>query len=284
MRCYDAPGSDLAPVLCLAGLTRNGRDFHDLARGLSTGPWRRSVYALDARGRGLSEFDSNWKNYSVPVEMQDVIDVAAALGLHGVHVVGTSRGGLIAMVLAAVQPSILGTLVLNDIGPVIEYEGLSRIAGYVGRLPLPGTWQEACELVADLGRRSFPSQTPEVWEQVARAWFNEKDGRPTRGYDPKLGKTISFNDGPVPQLWPQFDALRRTPLLVIRGELSDILSAETLGEMQNRHPYCAVTVVPGQGHAPLLKDATTISTIGRFMLAAEGGGAVAGRDFATERD
>ena len=276
--CYEAAASTRPPVLCLPGLTRNGRDFHDLAQALSSGADPRAVYTLDSRGRGLSEFDRDWKNYTVLVEMHDVIDFAAVTGLHDATVIGTSRGGLIAMLLAAAQPSILGAVVLNDIGPVIERDGLSRIAGYVGRMPLPGSWQEAGDIVASMDRRAFPAVPSEQWESVARARFNEKDGRPARGYDPNLARTFSAKDGPVPELWPQFAALGRHPLLVIRGENSDILSAATLAEMQQRHSDCAAFIVPGEGHAPLLKDARSIRAIQRFLAAVDGGEKVAGRD------
>ena len=278
--CYEAAASNRRPVLCLAGLTRNGRDFRDLALALSGGQEPRRVYTLDSRGRGLSESDRDWKNYSIPVEMQDVIDFAALTGLHGATVIGTSRGGLIAMVLAAAQPSILGAVVLNDIGPVIERDGLSRIAGYVGRMPLPGSWAEAGEIVAGMNRRNFPAVSPEQWERVAHAWFNEQDGRPARGYDPKLGRSISVKDGPVPELWEQFAALGDLPLLAIRGENSDILSAATFAQMQKRHPDCALIDVPGEGHAPLLMDGRSIGAIARFLSAVDAGERVGGRDFA----
>ena len=277
--CYEAPGSLRRPALCLAGLTRNGRDFHDLAVALSSGPRARTVYTLDCRGRGLSEHDRNWRNYSIPYETHDVIDFTTAAGLHGIHIVGTSRGGIIAMVLAAIQPAVIASVVLNDIGPVIEQDGLSRIAGYVGRTPLPGSWTEAAEIVASINRRAFPDVTMQQWEEAARAWYNEKDGRPAPGYDPRIGRSISAAAGPIPELWPQFQALGGVPVLAIRGETSDILGAATHAEMTRRHPDCAALVVPRQGHAPLLKDDRTILAIDRFLAAADAGEAVSGRDF-----
>ena len=278
-QCYDAPSSPRPPVLCLAGLTRNGRDFHDLAMALSTGPNARRVYTLDSRGRGLSQYDREWRNYTIPIEMHDVIDFATVTGLHGATVIGTSRGGLIAMVLAAIQPTILRAVVLNDIGPVIERDGLSRIAGYVGRMPLPGSWAEAADIVAGMNQRGFPAIPKEQWIEIARAWFNESDGRPARGYDPNLGRTMSVKDGPAPTLWPQFEALGALPLLVIRGENSDILSAATVKEMQSRHADCSVLDVPGEGHAPFLKDNRSIGAITRFIAAVDSGERVADRDF-----
>ena len=270
-RRYRAPRSGRRPVLCLAGLTRNSRDFHDLAVALSRGAEARTVYALDSRGRGLSQHDKSWQNYVVPIEMLDALDFMTLAGIHGAAVVGTSRGGLIAMAMAVAQPTSLGAVVLNDIGPVIELEGLMRISGYVGRMPQPGSWTEAAELVGGLGRRSFPAIEDALWEEVARQWFNEQEGRPVPGYDPAIARSTSVKGGTIPVLWPLFGALARVPLLVIRGENSDILSAATVAAMQERHPYCAVVEVAGQGHAPLIKDTATIGAIGRFLAAADAG-------------
>ncbi|MDX2287817.1 MAG: alpha/beta hydrolase [Hyphomicrobiaceae bacterium] len=269
---YPAPGSRLQPVVCLPGLTRNGRDFTDLARALSApGPLARPVYTIDMRGRGLSEWDPNWKNYTVPHEALDVIDVLNALGLSHVALVGTSRGGLISMVLSAIQPSAIGLVVLNDIGPVIEQDGLIRIAGYVGRTPLPRSWTEATSVLRDICKRDFPGIGMDVWGEVARQWWNDKNGAPALGYDPELKNAVSILDGPMPALWAQFDALGRLPVLVIRGERSDLLSEATVAEMVRRHPHCSAFVVPDQGHAPLLKDTPSIERIAAFIAARDDG-------------
>ncbi len=264
-------------VLCLAGLTRNGRDFHDLAMALSqrsNAP--RTVYTLDYRGRGLSEFDPDWRNYAVQIEMLDVIDFITLAGLQDAALIGTSRGGLITMLIAAAQPTAIGAAVLNDIGPVVENDGLARISGYVGRVPLPISWADAARMMRELNRRHFPEVSDAVWEEAARQWYNEKNGKPAPGYDPNLGNALSVLDGPMPALWPQFEALKRVPLMVVRGENSDILTAETVDEMRRRHPAMATISVANQGHAPLLKDTTTIEAIRHFLTATD-----AGRQFAT---
>jgi pimeloyl-ACP methyl ester carboxylesterase len=258
------------PVVCLPGLTRNGRDFHNLAVALSKSA-SRTVYTLDYRGRGLSEFDTDWRNYSIAVEMLDVIDFATAFGLDDAAFIGTSRGGLITMVLAAAQPSIIGAAVLNDIGPVVEGDGLARISGYVGRVPLPISWPDAARMVRELNRRQFPEIPDATWETVARQWYNDKNGKPAPGYDANLGKALSVLDGPIPALWPQFEAMKRLPVLVIRGEHSDILSAKTVDEMRRRHPAMAAVTVAAQGHAPLLMDTPTIEAIRHFLSAADTG-------------
>ena len=267
-RRYPAVGNPRGrPVLCLPGLTRNSRDFHALAVALSNHPSAaRTVYTVDYRGRGLSEFDSDWRNYSVSVEMFDVLDFMTLAGLEDVAVVGTSRGGLIAMLMAAVQPSAIGAVVFNDIGPVIEHDGLVRISGYVGRVPLPISWPDAARMLRDLNRRHFPEISDETWEEVARQMYNERKGRPAPGYDPALGKALSVLYRPLPSLWPQFEALKRVPVLVVHGENSDVLSAATVDEMRRRHPALTALTVANQGHAPLLRDSPTIEAIRHFLM------------------
>lgn len=258
------------PVLCLPGLTRNGRDFTMLAEALAGDALHpRTVYALDYRGRGLSDPDPDWKNYTVPVEAQDVVDVMAALDIHGAALVGTSRGGLIAMVLGALQPAAFGPVVLNDIGPVIEREGLARIAAYVGRTPVPQTWEEAARLLREQMREHFPAVPDEDYLAIAKQLHNDKGGRPAAGYDDKLARTFSLADGPPPALWPQFQSLARKPLMIIRGERSDLLSQATVDEMLKRHGDARALSVEGQGHAPLLRDSTTIGAIAAFLADAD---------------
>jgi pimeloyl-ACP methyl ester carboxylesterase len=270
-RHYPAPGSSRRPVLCLAGLTRNSRDFHVLAEALScSNDAPRPVYTLDFRGRGRSDFSRDWKDYSVPVEAFDVQDFMASQHLHAAGIVGTSRGGIVAMVLAAIQPSLLGPVVLNDIGPVIDMEGLVRISGYVGRMPLPRSWPEAAKLIREANQSHFTAVPDDLWETVARQWFNEKNGRPAAGYDPKIAKSFSLKDGAIPELWPQFEALKRHPVLVLRGSNSDLLSEKTIDEMKRRHPRCDSFTVEGQGHAPILHDAPSIHAIRSFFGAHDG--------------
>jgi len=270
-RHYAAAGSLRRPVVCLPGLTRNCRDFHDLAVALA-GPAEagRDVYALDYRGRGRSQNDSDWKNYSILVELNDVLDFMTMKGLDRAGIIGTSRGGLIALLMAVLRPNAMGAVVLNDIGPVIEREGLTRIIAYVGRVPLPLDWEEATELAREMNRRQFTAVSPQQWVEFARAAFNDDNGLPAPSYDPQLAKAISLMDGPMPELWPQFTALVHVPLLAIRGENSDILSEKTFSLMRARHPRMTAVTVRGQGHAPLLKDAPTIGAIAEFLARTDG--------------
>jgi pimeloyl-ACP methyl ester carboxylesterase len=269
-RHYAVPGSPRRPVLCLAGLSRNSRDFHDLATALAIQDEAgRDVYCVDYRGRGRSQSDPDWKNYSILVELNDVLDFMTMRGLHSTAIVGTSRGGLITMLMGVLRPGAIGAVVLNDIGPVIEREGLARIIAYVGRVPLPATWEDATALVSEMNRRQFPAVTAQQWVEFAHQVFNDDNGLPAPSYDPDLSKATSLLSGDLPELWPQFAALGHAPMLAIRGENSDILSPKTFAEMQVRHPRVDAIVVKGQGHAPLLKDAPTITAVARFLALAD---------------
>lgn len=259
--------SSKTPVLCLAGLTRNSRDFHDLAISLSQSDQSdcREVWAIDCRGRGRSAFDPDWRNYALQVEMLDVLDLMTIIGLSRVHIVGTSRGGLLAMIMGSARPGCIASVVLNDIGPVIEREGLLRIIAYVGRVPLPATWAEATAMVREMNADQFSAVPDHQWASIARQLFNEDHDRPMLGYDPNIAKAISILDGPIPALWPQFQSLSKVPVMVIRGGNSDILSANTVREMQLRHPNLSTLTVNGQGHAPLLRDRPTQVSIANFF-------------------
>jgi pimeloyl-ACP methyl ester carboxylesterase len=269
-RHYPAAEAKARPVVCLPGLTRNGRDFHYLANYLSNHPQRkRDVYCLDYRGRGLSQYDRDWRNYTPFIELIDTLDFMTMQDLHQAAVVGTSRGGIIAMMMAAVRPSAMGAVVLNDIGPVMETTGLARIMGYVGRTPVPRNWQDAALLMREINERAFPAIETSQWEEIARGAFNDRNGRPARGYDRKLGRAFGAMDlsRRVVDLWPQFIALGQFPALVLRGANSDLLSVETVAAMVERHPNLRTLTVPGQGHAPLLMEPETVEAIGMFLAA-----------------
>lgn len=268
-RHYPAPGSTRRPLVCLAGLTRNSRDFHNVAVALSgTGEGARPVYTVDTRGRGQSDFSKDWRQYAVPVEMLDVQDFMASQHLHGVAVLGTSRGGLIAMVMAAAQPSLIGAVILNDIGPVIERDGLMRISGFVGKQAPPLTWESAAQRLREAEQDLFPDIDEAEWLAIAKQRFNEENGKPAAGYDPEIGRSFSaVSDGAIPPLWNQFNALNHAPCMVLRGALSDLLSEATVTEMTERHPNCQAYTVPRQGHAPTLTDAPTQDVIRQFLKA-----------------
>ncbi len=257
----DAAGE---PVVCLPGLARTAADFDALAAALCAG---RRVVALDYRGRGLSDWDVDWRNYTLAVEHDDILTALTAAQISRAIFVGTSRGGMHAMILAASRAGIVRAAVLNDIGPTLEVEGLERIRGYVGKLPAPASWAEATALAKRLMGEQFPALDDAAFEAYARLTFEEIAGRFTARYDPQLTRTLEGLDlsAPQPDLWPQFDALKAVPLLVLRGETSDLFSRRTLAEMARRHPDMESHVVSGQGHAPLLLDAPTIARIDAFV-------------------
>jgi pimeloyl-ACP methyl ester carboxylesterase len=270
VRHYPAADDKLRPVICLPGLTRNARDFHALATYLSRHPEKpRNVYCLDYRGRGRSQFDRHWRNYTPFIELLDTLDFLTLRGLHRVGIVGTSRGGIITMMMAALRPTAMGPVVLNDIGPVIETRGLARIIDYVERMPVPKTWPDAVMILREVNERTFTAFSDAQWEEIAKDVFDERKGRPARAYDRKLARALGTIDlsRAVPDLWPQFIALGQVPVLVLRGANSDLLSAETLEAMVERHPNLRTLTVPDQGHPPVLKEPETIEAIGAFFAA-----------------
>lgn len=263
---YAPAGGDAAiPVVCLAGLTRSAVDFDALAQALARRG--RRVLALDYRGRGLSQWDADWKRYSLDVEEDDILATLAAAGVDKAVFVGTSRGGIHTMRLAARRPELLKAAVVNDIGPVIDAGGLLRIKGYVGRQPGSATMAIALAALKLVAGPQFTSLGQAEWEEWAHATFVEKDGRLQLRYDPALAHTLDEvgpDSGPI-LFHDEWNAIAAIPTLVIRGGNSDLLSAETFAAMGDGHPLLERLTVPGQGHAPLLLDEGTIRAIGEFV-------------------
>lgn len=270
---YGDPLSPWLPVVCLPGLSRNARDFDALARHLSTHPERpRRVVCFDLRGRGLSDWDSNQAHYTPIVEMQDVLDGMAALGVPKAMVVGTSRGGLIAMLMGVARPAVLAGIVLNDIGPALEARGLARLKTYVGRMPPPNDWDDAALLLRRLHGRQFPALTEDEWRTFAWMTWRDEDGLPASDYDPALARTfdgVEF-DRPVPTLWSEFVTLAHLPMMVIRGRSSDLLSEATAERMEAEHPGLVRLDIDGEGHPPLLVRRSLLDRIARFVAESEG--------------
>ncbi|MGY6569726.1 MAG: alpha/beta fold hydrolase [Salinarimonas sp.] len=290
LRDYGPIGSQLTPVVCLPGIARTAFDFHDLALVLSGPEKPRRVLALDYRGRGLSQHDRDWRNYDVTVEMDDCLAAMTTMGVHQAIFVGTSRGGLITMAIAAARPTAIRAAVFNDIGPVIEPKGLLRIRSYVGKLPAPRDFDQAVEIMKTISDKQFPGLDDAGWMKLARGTWQKSEGDGKKKeqklkpvYDTALMKGLAGLDleKPLPPLWTLFAALSHAPLLVLRGEHSDILSEETVAEMAKRHPTCETHIVSGQGHAPLL-DGETATRIADFIAAVEGG-TVAGEAGQTQK-
>jgi pimeloyl-ACP methyl ester carboxylesterase len=265
VRDYGDPLSSRVPVLCLAGLTRNAQDFGPLAEALSARGHR--VIAPDYRGRGLSERDPDPARYDIPVELEDVFAVCAALDIGAAAIVGTSRGGLLAMAMGAAKPEFLRAAVLNDVGPILEVEGLRRIAAYVGKIKPPANWDEAIATIKTIQADAFPALDDADWQALAEGSFVEKNGALVSSYDPALMEGLAKLDlsKPLPPLWVYFDAIAHVPVLALRGENSPLLSQDTFEAMATRHPKFTPLLVKGQGHAPLLRDALSIDAITRFI-------------------
>lgn len=267
VRVYGRRGASGLPVVCLPGLARTAADFHTLATELAGGTAvPRRVFALDYRGRGRSEYDAP-KNYSFAVELADVIAVITALEAAPAVFIGTSRGGILTMLLAAVRPTAIAGAILNDIGPVLDPKGLMRIKSYVGKLPEPRSFEEGAEILRRLSSAHFPKLTPQDWLGFSKRSWEEKNGRLTPSYDVRISKVLESVDleRPLPTLWKEFDALAGTPMMVVRGANSDMLSAETVSAMRARRPSLEILEVPDQGHAPLLAEPEMIQRIKSFV-------------------
>ena len=255
---YSEAGTGL-PVIALAGLTRNGADFDHVAPHL---PVR--LIRPDYRGRGRSDW-ADPSTYSIAQETADILSLMDHLGLQKAAILGTSRGGLIAMVLAAVAKDRLIGVALNDIGPEIAEKGLDVIKDYIGRNPVEKTYPEAAKTRAKLWTH-FKDVPMDRWlAEVAAHYEQTPEGLVIR-YDPKLRDAVlAAGAQPAPDLWPLYDEFSNLPLALIRGENSDLLTRETADEMARRRPDLIRADVPGRGHVPFLDEPEALDVLHQWL-------------------
>lgn len=258
-RDYAGP-NDKPPVLCLHGLTRNSRDFAPLAETLA-GDWR--VIVPEMRGRGNSEYAKDTSTYTPPTYIKDVEALLAELGIEKFVAIGTSMGGLMTMLMAAKDASRIVAAVLNDIGPEIDPTGLAHIAGYVGQGRSFDTWMHAANSLRETHGASFPDYSIDTWLEMAkRTMVLGQNGRLVLDYDMGIADPFkSANDAPQPDLWPAFKALSDTPTLLVRGELSNLLTEQTQSRMARVHGNLRTVTVPRVGHAPMLDEPESLAAI-----------------------
>jgi pimeloyl-ACP methyl ester carboxylesterase len=258
------PGASLPPALCLPGLTRNARDFEALASELAA---TRRVLSPDLRGRGRSAYDPNPASYQPGTYVRDVLELLDHAQAPRVAAIGTSLGGLLTMLLAGARPALLAAAVLNDIGPVIDPAGLARIRSYVGKGGPLRSWEDATAACRAMQGAAFPDFTDADWLAFAKRTCIEENGAVRFDYDPRIAEPFA-GAGATPAAadpWALFTPLARIPTLVVRGALSDILSAETLAEMQRRKPDLAAVTIASRGHAPTLDEPRARAAIRNFL-------------------
>jgi pimeloyl-ACP methyl ester carboxylesterase len=260
----DWPGAaDALPVLCMHGLTRNSADFIELAGHLAP---RHRVIAPDVRGRGRSGRDPDWRNYHPAFYTGDMWRLLDELRIGRVALVGTSMGGIMAMLMAVQQPQRVAAIVLNDIGPAVDPAGLARIAAYAGVATSPRDWREAeAQMRARYGE-ALPGMDDAFWHRYTRRSFREgANGAPEPDYDLAIANRFGDDGGDATEkLWQLFAQIRQ-PLLVLRGERSDILSAATVARMAQLHPGLRAVEVRGRGHVPLLDEPEVLAALDALL-------------------
>ncbi len=254
------------PIVCLSGLTRNSADFHDFALQYSG---TRVVYSLDYRGRGKSQYDSNYKNYDPQTYLSDVFLFISTLKLDKVIFVGTSLGGLLAMGLSGLAPQHIEAVILNDIGPEVSQSGGERIAGYVGQDVRFASLTDATQAQKKQFSGAYPDLSEDEWLKTTAVGFtlDEQDNSFRPNYDLLLGKALQeqVTDQQQFDLWAFFETLKGKPTLAIRGALSDVLSEEVFDKMKTIHPKMETLILKNRGHVPLLTEPLAIKKMDQFL-------------------
>ncbi|WNO52941.1 alpha/beta fold hydrolase [Stakelama saccharophila] len=261
----DYPGrDDRPPILCLPGLTRNVRDFETVAQRLA-GDWR--VIVVELRGRGESAYARDPMSYVPLTYLQDIEALLAELKLERFVAFGTSLGGILTMLLASAGTGRLAGALLNDVGPELEADGLMRIRGYVGRGNSHGTWMHAARATAEANADVYPDYDIMDWLKMAKRLYRlNPSGRITLDYDMKIAEPFRVPGNEAgPDMWKAFDSLAGRPVLVVRGERSDIFGAATAERMASRFDDVELVTVPGIGHAPTLEEPAAEAAINRLL-------------------
>ncbi len=255
--------NDGTPVICLPGLTRNSRDFEDLANRLAA---RRRVITIDFRGRGHSDYDETWQNYHPFTYVADVWTLLDLLRIRRVIVAGTSLGGLCSMVMAAQQGERIAGVIMNDIGPRINPAGIERIQDYTGRAAPVSTWEEAAQQTRDIYGKWLPGLSDDGFMRLARCGFREIEGEvPRLDMDPNIGRAVRELGPQKGDPWEFFAALKEVPVTLLWGVLSDILTDDIIEEMKAAKPDLDVVPVPNRGHVPLLDEPECVSAADAFL-------------------
>lgn len=268
-RNYPGPeGAGKLPVLCMHGLTRNARDFGPLAEALSA---TRRVIVPEMRGRGLSDYAKDSDTYTPVTYVADVEKLLVEEGIERFAVVGTSMGGLMTMLMAAAKPGRMSAVVMNDIGPEVQAEGLARIAGYVGQGRSYATWVHAARGLAEAHGAAFPGYDLDQWLDLAkRTMVVSQNGRIVFDYDMAIAEPFAKpGNAAPPNLWLAFEALAGVPMLLVRGGLSDLISPDTVKRMAMRNPAMRTVTVPDVGHAPTLDEPDVRAAILALLDGAE---------------
>ena len=255
--------NDGTPVICLPGLTRNSRDFEQLANYLAD---RRRVLTIDFRGRGFSDHDPNWRNYHPGTYVDDAWTLLDQLDIRSVIVVGTSLGGLCAMVMAAQHPERLAGVVMNDIGPEINPAGLARVQEYTGRLPPVSSWAEATAQVREIYGKWLPGLGDDDFGALARRGYREnEEGVPVLDIDNNIGRAVREVGPQKGDPWQLFAALEDIPVTLLWGAMSDILTEDIIDRMKAVKPDLEVVPVANRGHVPLLDEPECLAAMDAFI-------------------
>lgn len=258
-------GGGRLPLICLHGLTRNSKDFEDVAPRIALAG--RRVIVPDVRGRGQSDYDRNPANYQPRTYARDVLALMESLGIDRAVFLGTSMGGIITMTLAASHSKAVAAAILNDVGPAVAPEGIARILAYAGKKPSVNDWDDAVEYVRGTSSAAFPHYDVEDWRRFAERTFRDTGSGPKLDYDPAIASPLKAPSRLTGFLaWLLFRKLaRRRPTLLIRGAASDIVSRSIAERMKRHAPGMELAEVPGVGHAPTLDEPAAVAAIDEFL-------------------